>query len=203
MCMCAAEIKVCTYAGRVRARLALDAGKRTRRPCYNVFTSFSQTTPVRYHLQYHWILHTSAISTPVQYDHWTKLSMDMSANGPVLDWCKANLKQYLLAWPSPVRSCLAHTASCWQRSPCNAILNTYLQERLVTGNDHHQWDWKPSVCELENTSLVVMKYLLANNAKHAQTYSTRTMCSPDAEEYAPALQSVQLTSLVDPEIKKK
>ena len=45
MCMCAAEIKVCTYAGRVRASLALDAGKRTRRPCYNVFTSFSQTTP--------------------------------------------------------------------------------------------------------------------------------------------------------------
>ena len=52
MCICAAEIKVCTDAGRVRARLALDASKRTRRPCYAVFTSFSQTTPVRYHLMY-------------------------------------------------------------------------------------------------------------------------------------------------------
>ena len=49
----------------------------------------------------------------------------------VLVMCKANLKQYLLTWPSPVRSCLAHPASCWQRSPCHAILNTYLQERLV------------------------------------------------------------------------
>ena len=49
----------------------------------------------------------------------------------VLVICKANLKQYLLTWPSRVRSCMAHAASCWQRSPCNAILNTYLQERLL------------------------------------------------------------------------
>ena len=35
---------MCTYAGRVSASLALDAGERIRRPCYNVFTSFSQTT---------------------------------------------------------------------------------------------------------------------------------------------------------------
>ena len=50
MCICATELKMCTYAGRVRASLTLDAGKRTRRPCYNVFTSFSQTTAVLYPL---------------------------------------------------------------------------------------------------------------------------------------------------------
>ena len=41
-----------------------------------------------------------------------------------------------------------------------------------------------------------------STSKHAHTYSTRKMCSPDAEEYAPALQSVQLTLFVDPEIRK-
>ena len=39
-------------------------------------------------------------------------------------------------------------------------------------------------------------------SKHAHTYSRRKICSPDAEENAPGLQSVQLTSLVDPEINK-
>ena len=46
MCICATELKMCTYAGRVSASLALDAGERIRRPCYNVFTSFSQITRV-------------------------------------------------------------------------------------------------------------------------------------------------------------
>ena len=62
MCICATELKMCTYASRVRASLALDAGERTRRPCYTVFISFSQIPPVRYHLM---------------YVHWTKFSMDM------------------------------------------------------------------------------------------------------------------------------
>ena len=42
-----------------------------------------------------------------------------------------------------------------------------------------------------------MAYLPVN----MHTISRRTICSPDAEEYAPALHSVQPTSLVDPELK--
>ena len=67
MCICATEIKICTYACRVRASLALDARERTRRPCNNVFTSYSQRKPERNHLM---------------YVNQTKSSMDMSANGP-------------------------------------------------------------------------------------------------------------------------
>ena len=44
MYICATQLKMCTYAGRVRASLALDAGERTRRPCYNVLTSFTNNT---------------------------------------------------------------------------------------------------------------------------------------------------------------
>ena len=130
MCICATEIKMHTYAGRVRASLALDARERTRRPCYNAFTSLSQRTPVLNHLM---------------YVDWTKLSMYMSANGPSACYVQEQSQTISPTWPSPVRSCLAHAASWWQRSPCNAILNTNLQERLVTLRD-----WKQSVRQLEN-----------------------------------------------------
>ena len=172
MCICAAEIQMCTYACRVRASLALDTGERTRRPCYNVFTSLAKNA--------------SAKSFDVcQLD---EIEHRYERKWPQRLLCaRANLKHYFLTWPSPVRSCLAHAASCWLRSPCNTILNTNLQERLVMSND------SPSGRQLENGTLT---------SKPAHTSSRRTIGSPDAEEYAPTLHSMQLTSLIDPEIKK-
>ena len=120
MCICAAEIQMCTYACRVRASLALDTGERTRRPCYNVFTSLAKNA--------------SAKSFDVcQLD---EIEHRYERKWPQRLLCaRANFKHYFLTWPSPVRSCLAHAASCWLRSPCNTILNTNLQERLVMSND--------------------------------------------------------------------
>ena len=175
MCICATDIKMCTYAGRVRASLALDARERTRRPCYNAFTSFSQRTPLRNHLM---------------YVNWTKLSMDMSANSACYVQDKSQTISPHLTRSStflPGTCCKLLTAKPLQRS------TQYLPPREI--DDHYLWH-----CEIENNQFASLKNGILSS-KHTHLYSRRTICSPDAEEYAPALHSVQLTSLVDPELK--